>query len=246
MRKENFYGIALDKIDTNELLILCDKYLSSQEINTIYFLNAHYYNLSCKNKEYRNVLNESTLLLNDGIGVRLGLKFKHMEEKENMNGTDIIPKILKFSAEREKGVFILGAKEHVIKTVPKKLDSEYENLNVSGYRNGYFNEEENQEVIDEINNSGAEILILGMGAPIQELWISRNKHKLTKIKIAIAGGAIIDFMSGKVSRAPRIVRKLNLEWLYRLCLEPRRLFARYIIGNVLFFFNIFSNRKTSI
>lgn len=247
MRKFNFYGVGLNLLDTKEVLNLCNKYLNtSTNTNTIFFLNAHYYNLSCKDHLYRKILNESTLLLNDGVGVSLALRFKKINEKENMNGTDFIPKVLKLSAENNKKIFLLGAKEEVIKEVPKKLKEKYKNINIVGFRNGYFNEKDQDKIIYDINSSGAEILIVGMGAPLQEIWISRNKHKFKNIKLIIAGGAIFDFLSEKVPRAPKTLRKLKLEWLYRLYLEPKRLFYRYVIGNILFFLNIFCNRKSFI
>lgn len=246
MEKFNFYGVGLDLLNTKEALNLCNKYLSENNTNTIFFLNAHYYNLSCENYLYRRILNESTLLLNDGVGVSLGLKFKGINEKENMNGTDFIPKVLNLSAQNNKKIFLLGAKEEVIKDIPKKLKKKYKNINIVGFRNGYFNKEDEDKIIYEINSSGAEILIVGMGAPLQEIWINNNKNKFKNIKLIIAGGAIFDFLSEKVPRAPKMLRKLKLEWLYRLYLEPKRLFYRYVIGNILFFFNIFCNRKSFI
>lgn len=244
MKKINFYGVGLNLIDTKEALNLCSQYFDGDNVNTIFFLNAHYYNLFCKEHKYRQALNESTLLLNDGIGISIGLKIKGIKEKENMNGTDFIPKVLELVEQEQKKVFCLGAKEEVIREVPKKLKEKYRNIDIVGIRNGYFNDED--KIIDKINNSGAEILIVGMGAPLQEVWVNENKHRFKNIKIIIAGGAIFDFISEKVTRAPNIIRKLRLEWLYRLYLEPRRLFSRYVIGNAVFFYNIFSNRKSCI
>lgn len=244
--KINFYGIGLDLVDTKQILNLCDNYLKNEEASTIFFLNAHYYNLSCRNDEYRRILNKSTVVLNDGIGVKLGLKLKKLNAKENMNGTDLIPKIIKFVEKKESKIFLLGAKNNVITKVPEKLKSNYPNINIVGFRDGYFKEDEEEKLIKDINNSGAEIIIIGMGAPYQEIWIERNKSKLKNIKIIIAGGAIFDFISEEVSRAPLIIRNLNLEWFYRFILEPKRLFRRYIVGNIEFFFNIFSNRKTLV
>lgn len=242
MQKVDFYGVSLDLIDTSKVLELYNEYLYTKGTKTIFFLNAHYYNLSCKNIEYRKALNDSSLLLNDGIGIRLGLKFKKIKEKENMNGTDLIPKIIEFSEKSGKRIFLLGADETSVTNAYKNLTTKYKKIIISGYNNGYFQDDET--IIRKINNSGAEVLILGMGAPYQELWAQRNKDKLEKVKVIVAGGAIIDFISGKVTRAPRVIRIINCEWLYRLYLEPRRLFKRYIVGNMVFFVNIFCNRRS--
>ena len=173
--------------------------------------------------------------MNDGIGVKLGLKFKKLNTKENMNGTDLIPKIIKFVEKRKSKIFLLGAKNNVITKVPDKLKSKYPNINIVGFRDGYFKEDEEEKLIEDINNSGAEIIIIGMGAPYQEMWIERNKNKLKSVKIIIAGGAIFDFISEEVSRAPHIIRNLNLEWFYRFILEPKRLFRRYFIDDMKIF-----------
>ena len=114
----------------------------------------------------------------------------------------------------------------------RKLGDHY----ISGVNQGYLRDEtENRAVLDKINASGAELLIVGMGVPLQEKWIERNLHLLDNIKIAVAGGAIIDFLAEKVKRAPPWFQKLGIEWLYRFIQEPKRLFRRYFIGNIVFF-----------
>ncbi|MCD2502354.1 WecB/TagA/CpsF family glycosyltransferase [Clostridium sp. NSJ-145] len=245
MNKTNFYGINIDILNTNEVLTLCNQYYYENEerAKTILFLNAHYYNLSVKDLEYKKILNESDLVLNDGIGVKLGLKFKKISEKENMNGTDLIPKIIEIAIKNNKGIYLLGGEQGISTKAKENLQKKYSDIIISGERNGFINKEENKFIIDDINTSKAELLIIGMGAPLQEKWINENKEKLKNVKIIIAGGAILDFLSGKVSRAPMFLRKLKLEWLYRLYLEPRRLFKRYVIGNVMFFINIYKNKS---
>lgn len=242
MNKINFYGINIDILNTKEVLTLCRKFFCDNKAKTILFLNAHYYNLSVKDLEYKNILNSSDLVLNDGIGVKLGLKFKGINEKENMNGTDLIPRIIELAVDKRKGIYLLGGEQGTSIKAKENLKKRYRDIIISGDRNGFINKDENKNVIEDINNSKAELLIIGMGAPLQEKWINDNKEKLENIKIIIAGGAILDFISGKVSRAPVFLRKIKLEWLYRLLLEPKRLFKRYVIGNILFFINISKNR----
>ena len=78
-----------------------------------------------------------------------------------------------------------------------------------------------------------------MGVPRQELWIMNNKERLPKVKLFVAGGAILDFISGEINRAPQWIRRINMEWMYRLCLEPKRMWKRYLTGNFLFFYHVF-------
>ena len=117
---------------------------------------------------------------------------------------------------------------------------EHKNYTIREIVNGYFDNDE--EIVNDINNSKAELLIVGMGVPLQEKWLYLNSQKLSNVKLSVAGGAIFDFMSNKVRRAPKIIRKLKMEWIFRLLLEPKRLWRRYLIGNFKFVYYIVKGR----
>jgi N-acetylglucosaminyldiphosphoundecaprenol N-acetyl-beta-D-mannosaminyltransferase len=171
-------------------------------------------------------------------------KFLGIKLKENMNGSDFIPKLIKYACVLGKKVFLLGAEAGVAERAKKNLENNLGDHCISGVNHGYIpNETENRAVLDKINASEAELLVVCMGVPLQEKWIERNLHLLEKIKIAVAGGAIIDFLAEKVKRAPPLVQKLGIEWLYRFAQEPNRLFRRYFIGNIVFFFHVFRLRR---
>jgi len=149
--------------------------------------------------------------------------------------------------EWEKNVYAfilewIDAKDYIVQKASLMASKISSDINIAGYHSGYFDETENHEIIHEINESGAEILILGMGVPRQELWSAENKMYLTNIKIIIAGGAIIDFISHEIKRAPLWLRRMNLEWLFRFYLEPKRMWKRYVLGNFKFLYYIFRLR----
>lgn len=237
--KLNFYNIYIDSLDYQDAKTLIERFLEEGKLKTIFFLNAHYFNLAQQDKVYLDVLNSSELLLNDGIGVKLGAMLKGVSFKSNMAGTDFIPFILNwFCSKKGKKVFFLGGKPGVVdKVVDKNSD-----LNIGGYHHGYFCEEENNKIIGLINSSNSDFLVIGMGSPKQEKWIHDNKGKIQNVKVCICGGAILDFMSGSVPRAPKLIRKIGLEWLFRLSIEPKRLFARYVIGNFIFLQHVLKHR----
>lgn len=237
---EKLLGIKIDIINTKEGIESCRNFLKGKNMKNIFFINAHCFNIAMEDIKYKNILNRADLLLNDGIGIKLGLKICGINEKENMNGTDFIPEILKLAAEMNKNVYLLGGKEGVAVRAKERIVERFK-CNVVGARNGYFTENENEEIINDIISQKADILILGMGMPIQETWLDKNKSRLCGVKIGLAGGAIIDFLSEDIKRAPKIVRRIKMEWIYRLIKEPRRLWKRYIIGNIKFFYNIFKN-----
>jgi N-acetylglucosaminyldiphosphoundecaprenol N-acetyl-beta-D-mannosaminyltransferase len=236
--KSEFFNILIDIVDTKEALIKCKEYFNSAKPNTIFFLNAHCFNIASVNKEYNSAINSATLLLNDGVGIKLAAYFAAIRVKENMNGTDLIPKILQLAREEGKKAYILGSKDEFVKKAVSNISRLYGSGLIAGYHSGYFDKDEELKIIHEIANKDIDLLIVGMGVPKQELWILDHIKDLTKVKIIIAGGAIIDFSAGKFPRAPKVMQIIGLEWLYRLINEPKRLFKRYIIGNFVFIFRI--------
>ncbi len=235
--KTDFFGIKVN-LGSKEDIIIDVKQRFSDEIKTILlFLNAHCYNISRKNIEYKNVLNNADILLNDGIGVELGGRLGGIRFKDNLNGTDLIPQILNELSNDGK-IFLLGGERDVAEKAMNELVKA--KLNVVGFHNGFFHDD--KKILNEINNSNANILVLGMGVPKQEIWLNDNIENLSNIKLAIAGGAILDFISKSIPRAPKWMRDIRLEWFYRLMLEPKRMWQRYLIGNAKFAFYIIKTK----
>lgn len=236
--KTKLYNVNIDLVNSHDVLNLCKNMLMYDKFNSIFFVNAHCFNIAQNNMQYINAINNADLLLNDGIGIELACRMNGIRVLENMNGTDFIPKVLNLASCMNKKVYLFGAKESVVEKAKSNIENKLININIVGVHSGYFDDIEEKKIINEINDKKVDILILGMGVPIQEIWATENKSKLRTVKICIAGGAIIDFISGNVKRAPLIMRKLKLEWLYRLINEPKRLWKRYIIGNFLFIYYI--------
>lgn len=205
----------------------------------IFFMNANNYNISQKDSVYNSYLHEADLVLNDGIGIELGAKLFGVRLKEDMNGSDFSPVFLQEVRDRGLKVFLLGASPNVAATAADVLSRQIPGLIFSGTQNGYF--KDSDEVIREINQSGTDVLLVGMGVPLQEKWITEQSHKI-EARIIIAIGAYLDFAAGNVKRAPKWIRNLRMEWLFRLVMEPRRLWKRYLIGNIMFFIYILKNR----
>jgi N-acetylglucosaminyldiphosphoundecaprenol N-acetyl-beta-D-mannosaminyltransferase len=245
MKKDTFFNIGINLITTPEGLETTKEYLNTEGCKTIFFLNAHCYNIAQKNIAYLNALNNADMVLNDGIGIKLGSFLYGLTIRENMNGTDFIPKIISLCVRENKSIYLLGAKEGISDMVVDSLKNKFPEIKIVGNRSGYFAPEEEEELIQDINNSGADLLIVGMGVPTQELWINNNKNKFNSVKIAVAGGAIIDFMSGRVLRAPRWIQFIGMEWFFRFMQEPTRLFKRYFKGNFVFFWHVLRHIRTT-
>lgn len=235
-------NIKVDVTAQAEVLGRCHDFLSSGATHTIFFLNAHCFNIAQKNHAYFNAIHHADLLLNDGIGVRIASWFAGITFPENLNGTDLIPKILELAARQNCPIFFLGGAQGIAAKAASEVTKKIPGLIVAGTHHGYFQQQDSDALVRQINESGAEILILGMGVPRQELWAYKQIGKLTGVRIILAGGAILDFLSGTIKRAPLWMRKLYLEWLYRLLLEPGRMWKRYLLGGGQFLFFLISLR----
>lgn len=242
MQKIDYYNIRLNNNNTEEALANCKVFFKSNKNHLIFFINAHCFNIAQKESHYRKALNEAELLLNDGIGIKLGALFSGILLKENMNGTDFIPRLISLARDQKMKVYLLGGEDGIAKNAKVKLEQKIKGVSIVGYQNGYFNFDEDQEIVSDIINHNTDLLIVGMGVPRQELWLTKNKEKLHGVKLCVAGGAVLDFISEKVKRAPLWMQKTGTEWIYRLLHEPFRLFNRYFIGIPLFFFNLLKTK----
>ncbi|MEO9529842.1 WecB/TagA/CpsF family glycosyltransferase [Roseibium sp.] len=190
--------------------------------------NAHTLLTALDNPAYADTLQNMTLL-NDGIGVGFAGRFLHGRHfPENLNGTDLVPRLLA-EIDIPLRLYLIGAGEAQVLGARAHLESVHPRHKVVGHRNGYFDDKDLAGICADISASGPDLLLVAMGNPRQEFFIARNRAHLD-VPVAIGVGALFDFMSGSVARAPRLVQKAGLEWLFRLLQEPRRLFRRYIIG----------------
>lgn len=242
--KTRLFNIPIDVLSNREALHTFRQFIVGDRCHTACFLNAHCFNVAQKDDIYRAVLDQADLVLNDGVGLDLVARAAGVKLKENLNGTDLIPKIISLAAELKAPVYFLGGREYVAELAARNIESAYYPGLVAGYRSGYFDVDEENEILDAIRSSGAQVLILGMGVPRQELWAARNQAGIAGIRLIVSGGAIIDFLSGEIPRAPLWMRRLRLEWLFRLGLEPARMWRRYIAGSFVLLANVIRLRFT--
>jgi beta-1,4-glucosyltransferase len=192
---------------------------------SLFFANT---NFIVKCQDIRESLLESNCVItNDGIGLDIASLLLHRKKfPENLNGTDFVPQFL-IDIKDKARVFLLGAKPGIAERAAQNL-REHFGINVVGARDGYSQMQDIDNVVDDINTCGANVVIVAMGNPLQEKWILDHQHKL-HANVFMGVGALIDFLAGDKPRAPALIRKFRLEWLYRLSLEPTRLMRRYTV-----------------
>ena len=213
--------------------------MAKKEKANVFFLNADCLYKAQKDDEYRENLNSANLILPDGIGLRVATSLLGGRMKENCNGSDFLPSFMTEAGKKRFKMFFLGAKKEVAAKAAENVRSKLPEIQVTGTHPGYFSDDE--EVINIINKSGADILFVGMGVPLQEKWICRNRNRLNP-KLCFAVGALFDYLSGHIKRAPKIVRFFYMEWVWRLIMEPRRLWKRYLVDDMKFFLLVFKHK----
>lgn len=207
----------------------------------VYFVNAHCINTAAVNASYFSVLRNGGILFADGSGMRLAASLAGFLLKDNVNGTDLFPLICRDAAVAGVKLALLGAQPGVAQRCANNMKDQFPDLSIVWTHDGYFSPDNEADIINAINNSGAQILFVAMGVPMQEFWIARNADKLD-VPVLLGVGALFDFYSGNMPRAPQRMRQLGLEWLFRFIMEPRRMFVRYIVGNPVFIIRVLWRR----
>ena len=206
------------------------------------FLNAHSANIACVNKKFSGVLRKS-LVFNDGIGVDIASAWIYGRRfPENLNGTDFTIEYLK-QTHRTYNIYLLGARRRIVTQAAIRLAAKFRRHKIVGYYDGYFKPSDTSRIIENIRRSGADLLLVGFGNPAQELWIAENLEK-TGCRLGSGVGALFDFTSGAMPRAPEWVRRCRAEWAYRLSMEPGRLWRRYLVGNATFLYRLLNEGTT--
>lgn len=190
----------------------------------LFFANTNFV-VQCAPLRDRIITQRNVVIVNDGIGLDIGAWLLHRRRfLENLNGTDFIPPLL---AQAKRRVFLLGARPGVALRAAEELRGRY-GVTVVGACDGFEGLADPERVVAAINAAGAEVVLVALGNPAQERWILDHRDRLDA-KLLVGVGALFDFLAGDKPRAPELVRRVRLEWLYRLALEPRRLLRRYTI-----------------
>ena len=223
-------GVRINNIDMNEAMGRIKEFFAHSEVNYIYTPNPEIVMRAGRDEEFKTIINSSSLNLCDGIGLIIASKLKKKPLKSRVTGYDTSIKILELMNEKHLSLFLLGAKPGIAEKAIERIKKDYPNIVIAGFNNGYFKGshngyascEEEQVLIQKINDSNADAIFVGMGAGYQEKFIYYNKDKINT-KLAIANGGVIDVLAGNVKIAPAFIRKIGMEWLYRLIKEPKRL-----------------------
>jgi N-acetylglucosaminyldiphosphoundecaprenol N-acetyl-beta-D-mannosaminyltransferase len=225
MRQFEVLGVRVDIVDVQGLHKFIKRTIQSRGHEIVSNVNVQALNLGYKQPWLRDFFNQSGIVFCDGAGVQLGAIILGKNVPIRVTYADWMWELCRFVEAEGFSLFFLGAEENIANEAARRLIERYPGLDIRGCCHGYFDKShdssENNEVLDQINSSRANILIVGFGMPLQEKWLKENWSDL-KVNIALTGGAVFDYVSGKLQRGNRLLTDHGLEWLARLLIEPRR------------------------
>ena len=221
----------------NEAMRTLDEFIKDRQTHHVAFINAHCLNIAYKDDAYKQVLRNCSAVFADGIGAKVGAAMQGFKVEENVNGTDMFPLL----AQKPYRIYLFGGSPEVARKALEKSRAIGGKAEFVGCAEGFFKEKSTEELFAELAELKPDLVLVAMGVPKQEMWINENISRLPNCT-AVGVGGLLDFVSGRIPRAPLWMRKCNIEWCFRLYQEPIRLFKRYIIGNPLFIARVFRSK----
>jgi N-acetylglucosaminyldiphosphoundecaprenol N-acetyl-beta-D-mannosaminyltransferase len=238
-------GVTITDVTKRDALRLLEEVICAKDsrCHSVFIVNAHTLNLATEQPDYRHVLNSGDLVFNDGTGVRWAAKQRGFVLRDNLVGTDLIPDFFQATAGRGYRYFLLGAAPDVIAQAAAAAEKQFAGWSQAGFRHGFLNGNDD-DAIDRINATKPDVLLVGMGNPIQERWITRHKSRL-HVPLVIGVGGLFDHWIGRPKRAPMWVRRMGCEWMHKLLLQPHK-WRRYLIGNPQFLLRMTISKERDV
>lgn len=237
-------GITIDPLTMKETVDAVEQYVLKNHPLHLMGVNADKINQCYEDEKIKKIVNESGIINADGASVVLASKFLGAPVPERVAGIDLMQNLLELSNKKGYSVYFFGAKEEILQDMLKVFKQRYPNLNVVGYRNGYFSLEDEKKIQEDIKERKPDFVFVGITSPKKEYIIqSFMDNGINTVFMGVGGS--FDVLSGHIKRAPLWMQKLNLEWLFRVVNEPKRLFKRYFVGNVTFIKRVLDEKRKS-
>jgi N-acetylglucosaminyldiphosphoundecaprenol N-acetyl-beta-D-mannosaminyltransferase len=240
----SLFDIPVDLARPPDLLRTVTGWAAEQRTRRVMYVNAHVVNQSRTTPGLAEALARADLIYCDGYGVRLAARALHLEVPHRMTGADWIWGLAALCELSGQSIYLLGSDPPIAREAADRLSRWYPRLQVAGVHHGFFelDSPHNERVIEHISEHQPRIVLVGMGTPKQELWVDRYADQLGGAVVWTVG-ALFDYVSGHTPRAPRWLADNGLEWIFRLAIEPQRMWRRYLIGNPVFLSRVLAESK---
>lgn len=242
-KRIDFGGIGINTFTMREYLEIIEKSILERD-ETIVQTGLNAYAIVCIQKDgiLRETVNKSSLVNIDGMPVAWALKFMGHKEITKVSCPDIFDELIKLAAEKHYKPFFLGTTPEILEMAINRLTVEYPELEIAGSHHGFFDESESGQIAEMIKNSKADMLFLGMTSPKKEIF-SEQYAQFMEVPYIFGVGGVFDILAGQIKRAPRWMQNSGLEWMYRFIQEPKRMWKRYLIGNLQFIYYVLKEKN---
>jgi N-acetylglucosaminyldiphosphoundecaprenol N-acetyl-beta-D-mannosaminyltransferase len=215
------FGVPFSKLTMEQTVDYLTRRIEARIPTQVATANPEFVMMALEQPAFFDVLNQVDLIVPDGTGIVWAASYKGEPVAERVPGYDLLHELVRKGSDQGWRVYLLGGGSEVVAMAAEKLKSLYPGIVIVGYRDGYFTEEQEPDLIKEIQNAEPHLLFVGLGAPKQELWIHRHKASL-QVPVMMGVGGSFDGLAGKLKRAPQLFQTLRLEWFYRLLKQPSR------------------------
>ena len=195
-----------------------------------------------KNNELLESVNSADIINADGQAVVWASKFLGVPLKERVAGIDLMENLVELAHKKKFKIYLLGANEEVVSKLVTIYKEKYSSNLIAGYRNGYFSEEQEYEIVTDIVTSKTQMLFVAITSPKKENFLHKHKTALSSVNFIMGVGGSFDVFAGKTKRAPLWIQKIGMEWFYRFLQEPKRMWKRYLVGNTKFLFLVLKEK----
>ena len=224
---------TVDNLSMDSALQAVLNFISTGTHAKVGFVNPACANIAAGSRTYRRDLAACDLVLPDGIGMKIAASWLGTPIRQNVNGTDFFPRLCTAMNAQRQRLYLVGARPEVVARVAEVVRERWPTIDLVGAQHGYFQPAEESSIAQDIRESGAHVVLVAMGVPVQESFIARMGDSMGPC-VAIGVGGLFDFVAGRISRAPQWMRDAGLEWTWRLIQEPGRMWQRYLVGNFCF------------
>lgn len=232
----------IDVLTMKETIDLVEQYVITKTPLHLMGVNADKINEVNSNERMKQIVNSCGIINADGASVIMASKYLNKPLPERVAGVDLMQELVALSARKGYSIYLLGAKQEVVIKTAEVLKDKYNDLSIVGVHNGYFKEDEWPQIYEDINKVNPDFVFVGITSPMKEYLIEFLQSMGAKSVFMGVGGSF-DVISGNIPRAPLWMQKCNLEWLFRVIQEPRRLFKRYFFGNIKFIKSIWNEKS---
>lgn len=223
-------GVSIADCDKQTLLNQIFDWAKQSQLRTVLYVNAHCLNLAARLPDYHVRLQQADLVYADGVSVVLASRVLGQPRLHKITGRDWINDFSAQSAQNAVKMFILAGQPGIAARAAQRLCAQYPQLQIVGTADGYFATRSEAETLQHIADTAPHVLFVGRGTPLQEHWIAENRTRLN-VPVVWAVGALFDYVAGIEKPVPNWMNRLALEWLWRLLINPRQKWRRYLLGN---------------